>query len=573
MKDSITHASHDRSCISGSAAGPLPPLPPAPPPAPPPDPPAVCEPVKRPGPPGRVPLPLGKQPHLVTLLVDDLGFDDLRSHGVNAGEVLTPAAMELVREGILLDRHHSYMWCSPTRRSFLTGRYPVHVSGMQAPTDSNLTPLQFTILSEKLAAAGVSAHFVGKGHLGWITTDNLLVHRGFGSHVGYLGGSEDYRWGGTGSSVDSPDPYVGRHDMWHNSTIGADVVPLIYYSTEFYTSYAVDKIEHHNITRPLWIHVAYQAMHGGGSRSDPPEQDVIDPVKIGFRDQGYGNALRSLDNGIANITSALKRTGLWDNTLLVIMADNGGDNPGGSCSNHPLLGRKCLAWEGGTRVYAAVAGGLVPPKLRGTVNSELMHIADWYPTFSRLVGVDPEDDWTDENGTVHSIDGVDLLPVLFSGAPAPRQWLPTTPQSIIHTDGTGAMWKLITLETQTVRFLANGTTIEDTHNPCLSPTTVFDCVDSLDEHGGGGRDSCHVCTPASPCLYDVATDPGETRNVAASHPALVRQMATELARYQSPIVLKMALTPANLACYDCASPRVPGFWRNYTGPSCVRRKP
>ena len=56
-----------------------------------------------------------------------------------------------------------YLWCSPTRRSFLTGRYPVHITGEQAPTCSNLTPLQFSILSEKLAAADYQSTFLGKG--------------------------------------------------------------------------------------------------------------------------------------------------------------------------------------------------------------------------------------------------------------------------------------------------------------------------------------------------------------------------------------------------------------------------
>lgn len=55
------------------------------------------------------------------------------------------------------------MWCSPTRRSFITGRYLVHITGEQAATDTNLTPLQFTILSEKLRAANFENHFLGKG--------------------------------------------------------------------------------------------------------------------------------------------------------------------------------------------------------------------------------------------------------------------------------------------------------------------------------------------------------------------------------------------------------------------------
>ena len=71
---------------------------------------------------------------------------------------------------------------------------------------------------------------------------------------------------------------------------------------------------------------------------------------------------------------------MWENTLLLLTSDNGGDcglprNPGnphapsqpGSASNYPLLGRKCTAFEGGTRVAAFIAGGRVPAARRGTV--------------------------------------------------------------------------------------------------------------------------------------------------------------------------------------------------------------
>eukprot|EP00037_Helgoeca_nana_P010113 m.88875 g.88875 ORF g.88875 m.88875 type:complete len:637 (-) comp20024_c0_seq1:254-2164(-) len=563
LKSGIGRAHSDINCTSGTSDGPLPPMPPpGPPPPGPPSPPVPCEPVKRPAAPKRIPLPLPTQPNIVSLLIDDLGFDDLRSHDLYPGQDLTPAVEGLVSEGILLERHHTYMWCSPTRRSFITGRYPVSVSGVQAGTSTNLTPLQFTLLSEKMAAGGYASHFIGKGHLGWQTTDHLLVNRGFESHVGYLGGSQNYNWGGG-----SENPYEGKHDMWHNELPGTDVVPEIYYSTEFYTGYAIDKIEKRNTTRPLWIHVAYQAMHGGGSRGFPPAQDVINQTKVGFRSQEYGNALRSLDSGIRNITDVLKSEGLWDNTLVMIWADNGGDNPGGSASNFPLLGRKCLAWEGGTRVFAAATGGLIPPNLRGTSNQQLMHIADWYATFSTLAGVDPTDAWVDSNGTTHDIDGINLWPVLTAGASVSRTWLPTTPQSILHTDGPH-MWKLITLETQSVRFYKNGTNYADPFNACLSPTTVFDCVDSEGNNGGGGRQSCHVCTPDSPCLYDVLADPGETINVAKANPTLVFQMNEQLSRYQLPYVFDATLTPANLACYNCSfNSNVQ--WHNYTGPGCI----
>lgn len=67
------------------------------------------------------------------------------------------ANSRLQEDGIKLDRHHTYLWCSPTRRAFLSGRYVTHMTGTQAPQCSNFLPLQFTILSEKLKAADYQA--------------------------------------------------------------------------------------------------------------------------------------------------------------------------------------------------------------------------------------------------------------------------------------------------------------------------------------------------------------------------------------------------------------------------------
>lgn len=160
--------------------------------------------------------------------------------------------------------------CSPTRRSFLTGRWPVHITGTQAPTCSNLTPLQFSILPEKLAAADYQSHFIGKGHLGWQasyvtrprshraqTEDNLMVKRGFTSHVGYLGGGESYRWGGRyGSPYNLSD--VRHFDMWHNEAPATELIDDIAYSTNFYGAQAIQRIQEHNTSRPLWLHLTFQ---------------------------------------------------------------------------------------------------------------------------------------------------------------------------------------------------------------------------------------------------------------------------------------------------------------------------
>lgn len=86
------------------------------------------------------------------------------------------------------------MYCSPTRRALLSGRLPLHINVNQAPPCSNYLPLQLTLLSEKLkrAPAKYSTHFVGKGHLGYQTTNHLPIHRGFDTHLGFLLGDQNY---------------------------------------------------------------------------------------------------------------------------------------------------------------------------------------------------------------------------------------------------------------------------------------------------------------------------------------------------------------------------------------------
>jgi len=96
------------------------------------------------------------------LAADDLGWADTQTRNPFSP---TPHIGMLAYQGIDLLQHHVYKYCSPTRRSILSGRFPVHIWGDQAPVCSNYLPLQFTILPQKLKAAGFETHMIGKGHL------------------------------------------------------------------------------------------------------------------------------------------------------------------------------------------------------------------------------------------------------------------------------------------------------------------------------------------------------------------------------------------------------------------------
>jgi len=92
-----------------------------------------------------------------------------------------------------------------------------------------------------------------------------------------------------------------------------------------------------------------------------------------------------MDEGLGNVTRALRRRGLWENTLLLFSADNGGEHVGPG-NNYPLRGGKYTDFEGGTRNVAFASGGWLPAALRGTSTDELMHVADVWATFAALAG-------------------------------------------------------------------------------------------------------------------------------------------------------------------------------------------
>ena len=100
-----------------------------------------------------------------------------------------------------------------------------------------------------------------------------------------------------------------------------------------------------------------------------------------------------MDEGIGNITAALKQYGMLENTVLIFTSDNGaaigtGDGIGGS--NWPLRGAKHSIWEGGTKVPALIHyPPLFPPGM--SLNySFLFHSADWAPTFAAIAGIDSD---------------------------------------------------------------------------------------------------------------------------------------------------------------------------------------
>ena len=92
--------------------------------------------------------------------------------------------------------------------------------------------------------------------------------------------------------------------------------------------------------------------------------------------------VNALDEGVGNVTRALKDLNMWDNTVFIFYTDNGGHNQEVGASNWPLRGKKGTLWEGGMRANGFVTGGRVGRS--GVTSNELMHVSDWFPTMVGL---------------------------------------------------------------------------------------------------------------------------------------------------------------------------------------------
>lgn len=134
--------------------------------------------------------------HFIMVLQDDMGWNDIGFHNP-AMEAVTPNLTSMAKEGLVLDNHLVHFHCSPTRRSFISGRLPIHHGEGLSTTTSDDIDLRWELISDKLKESGYRTHWVGKGHTGYKSMAHLPTNRGFDSFTGYLSGAQNYYSGRT----------------------------------------------------------------------------------------------------------------------------------------------------------------------------------------------------------------------------------------------------------------------------------------------------------------------------------------------------------------------------------------
>lgn len=284
-----------------------------------------------------------RPPNVVVILTDDQGFADISFNPHHPKEVSTPHLDALAREGVWFSQGYiTGNVCSPTRAGLLTGRYQQRAGVYTAGEGGRGIAQAEKIFPSFLKPAGYTTAAYGKWHLG-LTLEQSPVGRGFDHWYGFLGrGGHDY------FDLAQNDPDNGP--MYRD---GKEIKDSGYLTTRL-TDEAVAFIAQHK-ARPFYIHLAYNAVH---SPAQAPAEDIA-RFKQQFPDITEARAilmaiLYHLDLGVGRVVDTLKKEGVWENTLLFFLTDNGGSRAM-SAVNTPLRGAKQQNYEGGIRTPFIVA--------------------------------------------------------------------------------------------------------------------------------------------------------------------------------------------------------------------------
>jgi arylsulfatase A len=428
----------------------------------------------------------GRRPNIIFIQADDLGYGDLSVYGQR--HFRTPNLDRMAAEGIRFTSYYAGSTvCAPSRAALMTGLHTGH-GRIRGNGDHALLPEEVTV-GEVLQAAGYRTAVFGKWGLGTAGTNGRPDRQGFDESLGILDHTHAHR------------QYTSH--LWKNG----EELPIDLekdYVNDLFTRATVDFIEQRK-SEPFFIYLAFTSPHAelrvpedslaefrGRFEEKPFRNEKADAVatavparerrpSIGYRSQetpraAFAAMVTRLDRHVGEVLASLRRAGVDEETIVFFTSDNGPHREGGADpdffdSNGPFKGIKRDLYEGGIRVPMIVRW---PGRIRaGQVSDHPWAHWDFLPTAAAIAG-----------GTAPRVDGISRLPTLLGKRqpPAPYLYWEFFERGFDQALRAGD-WKAV-------------------------------------RRGADG--------PVE--LYDLRSDPGETRDLAARHPRERRRLTALLTR-------------------------------------------
>jgi arylsulfatase len=449
------------------------------------------------------------RPNIVLIMVDDMGFSDLGCYG---SEIRTPNLDTLADGGMRFTHFYNAARCCPTRASLLTGLHP-HQAGMGGMVNGDGiegSPYQGWInkecvtLAEVLGSAGYATYMSGKWHVGE-EHPHWPMDRGFDRHYGLISGGMNY-W----------DIRKGKRAGIVRKFSNENVQELPpaegFYATDAFTDYAVERVaEHPDGEQPFFLYLSYTAPHwplhawpediaryedryaGGWAPlrreryERVKEMGLIDPAwPLSPADENaadwdaldeetwalmarkmavYAAQVDRMDQGVGRVVAALKEKGVFEDTLIMFLSDNGACHEGGPLGfdrdegqGGPLGGPDSyqsygLSWSNASNVpfrrhkHWVHEGGIATPLIvhwpghveAGSIVGDVGHVIDVMPTCCEVAGTSYPEEYGGR--PVTPVEGRSLVPVFEGRDREPHEVLHWAHEGN-HAIRTGK-WKLV----------------------------------------------------------------------------------------------------------------------------------
>ncbi len=449
-----------------------------------------------------------RKPNIIVILTDDQGYGDFSCHG---NPILkTPNMDRLHDEGVRFNEFHVSPTCAPTRSALLSGRHEFKNGVTHTIFERERMSLKTVTLAQVLKGAGYTTGVFGKWHLG---DEDAYQPDKRGFDEVFIHGAGGIGQTYPGSCGDAPGNTYFNPAIKHNGTFEKTTG----YCTDVFFGQALKWIEAQKGKAPFFAYITPNAPHT--PLQVRPEDEARYAGKVKPAEAKFFGMIANIDDNIGRLLAQLKAWGLDRDTLIVLMNDNGGTG-GVGVFNAGLHGSKGSAWQGGTRSasFWRWPGGLKP----AAVSALTAHM-DVFPTLAELAGA-PLDDKVKAQ-----VEGRSLMPLLQN------------PQ---------ADWPERTLVTHVGRWAKGAAPVK------LGQCSIRNSRFSL------------VRTGSQWALFDLKTDPGETKDVAAAHDDVVQQLTAAYDKWWDETL--PCLENEN-AVGPAVNPFKAEYWKQFGGLSDSRR--
>lgn len=454
-----------------------------------------------------------RPPNIVFFLADDLGYGDLGSYGQQ--RIKTPNLDRLAAEGMRLTQHYSgNAVCAPSRCVLMTGRHPGHAfirdNRSVGPEGQYPIPAETVTLAKLLQQRGYATGAFGKWGLGPPASAGDPLRQGFDRFFGYNCQAvahnhyPAYLWNNDRRQP-LDNPAFSAHQRLPADNDLRDPASYAQYAGNEYApdligQQALEFVAAHR-NEPFFLfvpttipHLALQVPEDSlaeyqGVLEDAPYDGSRRYLPHFAPHAAYAAMITRMDRDVGRLMQRIAELGLAEETIFIFSSDNGPlfDELGGTDTDYfnsagGLRDRKGSLYEGGIRVPCIVRW--TRHIAAGETSDRVTGFEDWLPTLLELIG---------SSGDIPaSIDGISFAPTLWGHAQPPREFLYR-------------------------EFPANGG---------QQSVRVGDWKamrrDLMPRSGAAPRLAIE--------LYDLESDPAESRDVSAEHPDVVAQLAQIMRR-------------------------------------------